>query len=49
MAQFSERFGFDLADALARDVKLFADFFERVVGVHFDAKAHAQYFGFTRR
>ena len=28
MAHFSERFGFDLADALAGDVKLASDFFE---------------------
>src|SRR5487761_2742424 len=29
MAHFAERLGFDLADALARDAKLLADFFER--------------------
>ena len=42
MFQLAERFGFDLADAFAGDGELLADFFERVVGVHADAKAHAQ-------
>ena len=30
--QLSKCFGFDLTNALARDVKLFAHFFKRVVG-----------------
>ena len=29
MAQFAQGFGFDLADAFAGDVVLFADFFQR--------------------
>src|SRR5690349_21544060 len=41
--QFPERLGFDLADTLARDRELLADFLERVVGVHTDAEAHAQH------
>ena len=48
MAQFAQCFGFDLADALARNVKLFAYFFQRVVGVHINAKAHPQHFCFAR-
>ena len=42
-------FGFDLADAFAGDVELFADFFQRVVGVHFDTETHAQHFRFAWR
>ena len=49
VAQFSERLGLDLADAFARHIELFADFFQRVIGVHVDAEAHAQHLGFTRR
>ena len=37
-----------MADALARHVKLLAHFFQRVVGGHFNAKAHAQHLGFAR-
>ena len=48
VAQFAQCFGFDLADALARNVKLFAHFFQRVVGVHINAKAHPQHFCFAR-
>ncbi len=48
MAQFAQCFRFDLADTLAGDIELFADFFERVVGVHIDAEAHAQHLGFAR-
>src|SRR6266567_835890 len=43
MAELAQRLRLDLADALARDVELLADLFERVVGVHFDAEAHAQH------
>ena len=39
----------DLADTFARHRELLADFFERVVGVHTDAKPHAQHAFFTRR
>ena len=47
MAQLAERLGFDLTDPLAGYVKLFADFFQRVVGVHIDTKTHAQHLGFA--
>src|SRR5499427_727326 len=49
MAQLAQRLGLDLADALARDVELLADLFQRVVGVHVDAEAHAQNLRFARR
>src|SRR5690606_26328229 len=42
MLQLAERLRLDLADALARDAELLTDFLERMVGVHADAKAHAQ-------
>jgi hypothetical protein len=35
--------GLDLPDALSRHRKLLADLFQRVVGIHADAKAHAQH------
>src|SRR5262249_1108159 len=40
--QLAERLGFDLADTFAGHRELLADFFQRVVGVHADAEAHAQ-------
>src|SRR5258706_9143021 len=43
MAELPQRLRLDLADALARDVELLADFLERVVGVHLDAEAHSQH------
>jgi hypothetical protein len=43
MFQFTQRLGFDLADALAGQRELLADFFQRVVGVHADAEAHTQH------
>ena len=43
MLQLPERLRFDLADTFAGDRELLADFFERVVGVHADAEAHAQH------
>src|SRR3989454_774116 len=49
MAELAQRLRLDLADALARDVELLADFLERMVGVHVDAKAHAQDFRLARR
>src|SRR6266571_2015452 len=42
MLQLAQRLGLDLADALARDRELLADLFQRMVGVHADAEAHAQ-------
>src|SRR5437588_11476331 len=49
MLQLPERLGLDLPDALARDRELLADLFERVVGVHADAEAHAQHALLARR
>ena len=43
MLQLPERLGLDLADALAGDRELLADLFQRVIGVHADAEAHAQH------
>jgi hypothetical protein len=40
--EFAQGFGFDLTDTFARDRELLADLFERVIGVHADAEAHAQ-------
>src|SRR5262245_48124552 len=41
--ELAQRLGLDLADALARDRELLADLFQRVVGIHADAEAHAQH------
>src|SRR5690606_4324674 len=41
--ELPQRLGLDLADTLARDRELLADFLERVIGVHADAEAHAQH------
>src|SRR5882672_7507778 len=49
MLQLPQRLGLDLADALARHRKLLADFFQRVVGIHADAEAHAQHALLARR
>src|SRR3546814_1448368 len=48
VAQLSQRLGLYLADPLAGDVELLADFFAGVVGVHVDAEAHAQHLGLAR-
>src|SRR5436190_10248400 len=42
MLELAQRLGLDLADALTRDRELLADLFQRVVGVHADAEAHAE-------
>src|SRR6266545_1643064 len=42
MLQLAQRLRLDLPDALARHRELLADFFQRVVGVHADAEAHAK-------
>src|SRR5690554_8126473 len=47
MTQLAQGLGLDLTDSLAGDVELLADLFQRVVGVHIDAEAHAEYLGFT--
>ena len=49
MLQLPQRLRLDLADALARHRELLADFFQRVVGVHADAEAHAQHAFLARR
>src|SRR5258708_6373710 len=48
MLQLAQRLGLDLADALAGNRELLADFLQRVVGVHADAEAHAQHAFLTR-
>src|SRR5665213_3972957 len=47
--QLAQRLRLDLANALARDVELLADLFQRVVGVHLDAEAHPQHLRLARR
>src|SRR5438067_13832512 len=49
MPQLPQRLRFDLPNALTGHVELLAHLFERVVGIHFDAEAHAQHFRFARR
>src|SRR5438874_553146 len=49
MPQLAQCLGLDLADALAGDIELLADFFQRVVGVHLDPETHAQHLRFARR
>ena len=49
MLQLAERLRLDLANAFARDRKLLADFFQCVVGIHADAKAHTQHALLARR
>ena len=41
--EFSQRLRLDLTNAFALHRELLADFFERVVGVHAYAEAHAEY------
>src|SRR3546814_18006951 len=48
VAQLSKRLGLYLADPLAGDVELLADFLAGVVGVHVDAESHAQHLGLAR-
>src|SRR5712672_3134938 len=43
MLQLPQRLRFDLPDTLSGHRELLADFFQRVVGVHADAKAHAEH------
>jgi hypothetical protein len=38
MAQLAQRLGFDLPDALARDLEALAHFFQRVLGAVFKAE-----------
>ena len=48
MLQLPQRLGLDLADTLSGHRELLADFFQRVIGVHADAEAHAQHAFFAR-
>jgi len=48
MLQLPQCLGFDLTNTLARHRELLADFFQRVVGVHADAEAHAEHALFAR-
>ena len=43
MAQFSQRFRFDLSNSLTGHVELFADFFQSVIRIHVDTKSHTQH------
>ena len=47
MAQLAQCLGFDLPNSLAGNVELLADLFQRVIGSHLDAEAHAQNFRFA--
>ena len=49
MLQLAQRLCLDLTDTFAGDRELLADFFQRVVGVHADAEAHAEHAFFARR
>ena len=49
MLELPQRLCFDLADAFAGHAELLAHFFKRVVGVHANAKTHAQNTFFARR
>jgi hypothetical protein len=49
MLELAQRLGLDLADALAGHRELLADLFQRVIGVHADAEAHAQHALLARR
>src|SRR3954463_8263653 len=46
--ELAQGLGLDLADAFAGHRELLADFFQRVIGVHADAEAHAQHAFFAR-
>ena len=48
MLQLPQRLRFNLPDAFAGYAELLAHFFQRVVGVHADAKAHPQHTFFAR-
>src|SRR3546814_10135504 len=48
MAQFAQRLGLYLTNPLAGDIELLADLFQGVVGIHVDAKTHAQHLGLAR-
>jgi len=43
MLELPQSLRLDLPDALARDAELLPDLFQRVIGVHADAEAHAEH------
>jgi hypothetical protein len=47
--QLAQRLGLDLTDTLTRHRELLTNFFQRVVGVHADTKAHPKDTFLTRR
>lgn len=49
MHQLTHGLALDLTNPLARDVELFADFFERVIRLRVDAVTHTQHLRFARR
>ena len=49
MLEFAQRFRLNLTNTFPRHGELLADFFQRVVGVHANAEAHAQDTFFARR
>src|ERR1043165_2786518 len=49
VAQLAERLRLDLADALAGDLEVLADFLERVIALLADAEAHAEDLLLARR
>ena len=49
MTQLAQCLGLDLANALAGDIEILANFFKRVFAVDPDAKALAQHFFLARR
>ena len=48
MPQLSQRLGFDLPDAFARDVELLADFFQRMLASTFEAEVQSKHLCVTR-
>src|SRR5436309_7585309 len=49
MLQLAQRLRLDLPDALARHAELLPDLFQRMIGVHADAEAHAEHPFLARR
>ena len=47
MSQFTQRFCLDLANTLARYVKLSPDFFQSMISIHFNTETHTQNLGFS--
>lgn len=49
MLELAQRLGLDLADTFTRDRELLANFFQRMVSVHANAKAHTKNTFLARR